>query len=471
MKKKICCLILSAVLAFSVSACGENASENAGASSSSDSVVSKETSVDASSDQSVAVIEAKEKTYVLMNIPYGEFFAAEFEGGENVDAVTSATMNKAANEKLVAGTYHLEDNSKILGVTYPVLVSDQSVLDASKKVADEAALFAATDYSYAELTETPEYYKELSVDTTGKYAFGKAEGKSEEIAGDTAKVNAATRWGDYEIDLDQSLSELSVFAASIHTTDGASYGFRALENLWRGYEIAFATTEGYKEPHGNTVAYQPYADLPGKTIDEITLYTNSGIKKVNAKLYLPLKFENSITIKDAKVDAKSTEVSLEGYPAEYEFAYEVTGASDDIVCDGKTISWGSAIAGPYTLKVSDASGVYAPYSTSFTLTTEKAVAVAAEDGISKAKDASDAEFEAFIKNISGYVVNGTEYAGSGKRGVKIIGQDGVADKTQSSVFSEVGEYEVVIKSTGFPNVTIKVNVTEVVTEENKENNK
>jgi len=471
MKKKICCLILSAVLAFSISACGENASENAGASSSSDSVVSKETSVDASSDQPVSIIEAKEETYVLMNIPYGEFFAAEFEGGENVDAVTSATMNKAANEKLTGGTYHLEDNSKILGVSYPVLVSDKSQLDESKKVADEAALYAAADYSYVELSEAPEYYKELSVDAAGKYAFGKSEGKSEEILGDTAKVDSATRWGDYQIDLDQSLSELTVFAASIHTTDGKTYGFRALENVWRGFEIAFATTEEYKEPHGNTVVYEPYVDLPGKTVDEVTLYTTSGVKKANVSLYLPLKFKNTVSVADAKANEKSTSVSLEGYPSEYEFAYEVTGASDDITCDGKTISWGSAIPGSYTLKVSDMSGVYAPYSTTFTLSTDKAVAVAAEDGVKKAKDASDAEFEAFLKNISGYVVNGTEVAGSGKRGVKIIGQDGLADKTLSKVFSEVGEYEVVIKSTGFPNATIKVNVTEVATEENKENNK
>ena len=457
MKKKILSVALTAVFVLSLAACADKAPESTAMQS---SMISEE---------SVAKSDNAETkgTYVLMNIPYGDFFAAEFEGGENVDAVTSATLNKAANENLTGGTYHLEDNSKILGVSYPVLVKEGVNLDESLKVADEASLYAAADYSYAELSEVPTYYKELSADESGKFIFGKSEGDVEEISGETASVNTATFWGDYEIDLDQSLSELTVFAAQVHTTDGSSYGFRALENVWRGFEIAFATTDTYKEPHGNTVVFEPYKDLPGKTVDEVVLFTKSGVKKISVSLYLPLKFENTITVADAKVTDKTTSVSLEGFPENYELSYEVAGDSSDITCDGTNVTWENAVAGTYTLNISDASGVYAPYSTTFVLSTDKAVVVAKEDGVEKVSDASDDEFSAYIKNITGYIVNGEEVAGSGKRGAKIITEDGSADKTLNRVFSEVGEYEVVVKSAGYPDVTVKVNVTEVAPAEDK----
>ena len=461
MKKKILAVVLSAVCVLSLAACAEKAPESVSES------VSTEVSEEVASVASESEVTG---TFVVMNIPYGEFFAAEFEGGENVDAVTSATLNKAANENLVGGTYHLEDNSKILGVSFPVLVKEGVTLDEALKVDDEAALFAATDYSYTELAEAPAYYKELSVNDAGKFVFGRAEGEVEELSGDTASVNTATHWGDYEIDLDQSLSELTVFAGSVHTTDGASYGFRALENLWRGFEIAFATTAEFKEPHGNTVVYEPYADMPGKTIDEVTLYTTSGVKVVKADLYLPLKFDNTITVVDADVNAKTTSVSLEGFPEGYDFSYEVTGG-EGLSCDGTAVTWESAMPGTYTLEVSDASGVYAPYTATFVLSSDKTVAVAAEDGIAKASDASDEEFSAYIKNITGYVVNGEEVAGSGKRGAKIITEDGSVDKTLNRVFAEVGDYKIVVKSAGSPDVTIKVNSTEVApAEEKKEGN-
>ncbi|MCR5720946.1 MAG: DUF1533 domain-containing protein [Lachnospiraceae bacterium] len=461
MKKKILSVALSAVFVLSMSACAEKAPE---------SVADVSTEVSTEEVTSVSSTE-NDGTYVIMNIPYGDFFAAEFEGGENVDAVTSATMNKAANENLTGGTYHLEDNSKILGVSFPVLIKEGVSLDDSLKVADEAALYAAADFSYTELSDAPTYYKELSVDESGKFVFGETHGEAEELSGDTASVNTATHWGDYEIDLDQSLSELTVIAAKVHTTDGASYGFRSLENLWRGFEIAFATTDSYVEPHGNTVIYEPYADLPGKTVDEVVLYTKNGVKKISVNLYLPLKFENTLEVADAKVSDKAATLTVEGYPEGYDFAYEVSGDSADISCDGSNVSWENAIAGTYTLNVTDNSGVYAPYSTSFVLSTDKAVAVAKEDGIEKAKDASDEEFTAYIKNITAYVVNGEEVSGSGKRGARIITDDGSADKTLNKVFKEVGEYEVVIKSAGFPDVTIKVNVTEVAPEEEKKEGK
>ncbi len=478
MKKKILYIVLSVTCMLYLAACSDKAKDSTpvsverqensnGSTSITDAPVTDAPAIDVSSADTPASDIEDDVRYVLMNIPYGDFFAAEFEGGEKVDAVTSATKNKPSNENLTGGTYHLEDNSMILGVSYPVMVSSDITLDENLKVEDSTGLLAASDYSYAELTDIPAYYKELTVSGDGKYVFGKAQGDEEVLSGENVKVNTATNWGDYEIDMDQSLSELTVFAAMIRTTDGSAYGFRTLENLWRGFEIAFATTADYKEPHGNTVSYIPYADLPGKTVEEITLYTTSGIKKMATSLYLPLKFNNTITAANAGTEDKLTTVSFEGFPADYDFKYDITGAGTDMICSGAEITWSEAMAGTYTLNVSDNSGVYAPYSTKFVLSTDKVVAVAKEDGIEKASDASEEEFAEFIKNITSYVVNGEEVAATGKRGAKIITEDGSADKTLNKVFTEVKEYEIIVRSAGYPEVTFKVNITEVAPTEEK----
>ncbi|MCR4933635.1 MAG: hypothetical protein K6A29_05505 [Lachnospiraceae bacterium] len=453
MRKKIYSIALTAIMALSLTACGNKAEEA--------SVSSTEISEEVTAEAPEVKIDG---SFVLMNIPYSDFFASEFEGGENVDAVSSATMNKPSNENLTSGTYHPEDNSKILGVSFPVLVSSDITLDESLKVNEEAALYSAADYSYVELSDVPSNYKTLSVKEDGSYSFGKYEGEAESLNMEVS-VNTDTHWGDYEIDMDESLSEQTVLAASVHTTDGKSYGFRSLENIWRGFEIAFATTENYKEPHGNEVVFAPYSDMPGKTIDEITLYTKDGVKVITTDLYLPLKFDNTIDIKDAAVSDKETTFSLTGFPEDYSASFSVD--NEAISCDGEKITWESILAGAYTLTVSDENGVYAPYSQSFVLSTDKAVAVAAEDGVKKDDSASDEEFSAYVKNITGYVVNGEEVAGSGKRGARIITEDGSADKTLSRVFKEVGDYEVKIISAGYPDLTINVNITEVAPSEDK----
>ncbi|MBR4669301.1 MAG: DUF1533 domain-containing protein [Butyrivibrio sp.] len=456
MKSKVISVTCAAILAFSLIGCGSKEEDPSA------QVAATETeTTEATAEETVEV----KGTFVKMNIPYGEFFAAEFEGGDGVDAVSSATMNKASNEKLTGGTYHLEDNSKILGVSFPVCVPEGTTLDESLKEDDEEALYSAPDHSYVAITEAPANYKELTVDDSGKYSFGKTVGDAEDFDSSNASINTATFWGDYEIDLDESLSEQVVFAASIHTTDGKTYAMRSLENVWRGFEIAFATTDKYEEPHGNIVAYQPYEDLPGKTVDEIVLYTKDGVKKAAVNLYLPLKFENEIKVEDATQKSGTTTVKLDGFPEDYDLEYEVEGDSKDIVCDGTNITWKDAIAGKYTLKVSDKSGVYAPYTSEFVLSTDKAVAEASEDGVKKADDATDDEFAAYIKNIEKYDVNGTEVSGAGHHGAKIVKEDGTVDKTLSKVFDKEGSYKVVVKSAGYPDVTLNVEITEVAPSE------
>lgn len=128
-------------------------------------------------------------SYVLMNIPYGEFYKAELnENAAAVDAVSSATKNKTRIGTLAGGSYHVNpDGSDITGVTYPVRVktsdlsgfkqvtdSDSVKITVNKKGKNEIttytgreALFESASYSYYALSDTPSYYKEATL-TNGK---------------------------------------------------------------------------------------------------------------------------------------------------------------------------------------------------------------------------------------------------------------------------------------------------------------
>jgi hypothetical protein len=70
--------------------------------------------------------------YVLMNIPYADFFAAE--GIDGVDIVSTATV-KTYNQNMAGGSYHAGyeaadpiSGAEILGVIYPVFVEDLTSL-------------------------------------------------------------------------------------------------------------------------------------------------------------------------------------------------------------------------------------------------------------------------------------------------------------------------------------------------------
>ena len=179
MKIKVLSVIFSAILVLSLTGCGKDDVDSSASDTGSNTTEAADNATDSTSVSG---------TFVKMNIPYGDFFANEFEGGEGVDAVSSATMNKAANDKLTGGTYHLKDNSKILGVSFPVCIPEGTEIDDSLKVNDEASLYDAADYSYVELAEIPKNYKELSKDSSGKYSFSKTIGDAEDLSLSEASI-------------------------------------------------------------------------------------------------------------------------------------------------------------------------------------------------------------------------------------------------------------------------------------------
>ena len=69
-----------------------------------------------------------EDAYVLMNIPYAEFYAAEVTDASALDAVTSSTLMKPRTGALAGGSYHVDPaGTDITGVIFPVHVEEVTV--------------------------------------------------------------------------------------------------------------------------------------------------------------------------------------------------------------------------------------------------------------------------------------------------------------------------------------------------------
>ena len=267
---------------------------------------SAEVSEDESADET-GEGQTEGEAYVLMNIPYDDFYKAELKNNDvKVDTFTSATKQKTRSS-LAKGSYHVNsDGSDITGVTFPVKVSDISVLKDKKQIKDNAsvsittaikgkettteykgkdALFESDSYSYYVLSEEPSYYKELTVGEDGSFTFSAIEGKS--AAPETKQVQAEfktkSNHGDYQLKFDKTEFNSiintdidTVYGAVINTTDGTTYGLCHQENIWKGYELAWST--GYTtESHGCHLNSEHFESMMGKTIDSVTYYASNGI--------------------------------------------------------------------------------------------------------------------------------------------------------------------------------------------------
>lgn len=247
------------------------------------------------------------EAYVLMNIPYDDFYKAELKNNDvKVDTFTSATKQKTRSS-LAKGSYHVNsDGSDITGVTFPVKVSDISVLKDKKQIKDndsvsittaikgkettteykgKDALFESDSYSYYVLSKEPSYYKELTVGEDGSFTFSAIEGKSAapEKKQVQAEFKTKSNHGDYQLKFDKTefksiinIDTDTVYGAVINTTDGTTYGLCHQENIWKGYELAWST--GYTtESNGCHLNSEHFESMIGKTIDSVTYYASNGI--------------------------------------------------------------------------------------------------------------------------------------------------------------------------------------------------
>lgn len=447
-------------------------------------------SVPAVFNNGVAVVKADETNkgqdvYVLMNIPYADFYKAELNKNTvKVDATTSATKAKTKST-LANGSYHADNNGEhISGVTYPVKIKAGTDLSKLTKITDDSkvsitvnmkgkettteyngkdALFESADYSYYVLSKAPAYYKELTVNEDGTYSFGKTTATEKTVEGAAIeKFKTSSNYGDYQLNLnfdkvadsDKISGNTKVLAAVITTTDGTQYGLRHVENIWKGTEFAWGT--GFTtQAHGCPISGEHYASMMGKTIDAVTYYTENGVVKYDIDdTYVPYKFDTSaFKVENADVTSGSVKVTLPTLPEGYDAEYAVEGLTNVSVENG-TLKYNATGAKPgqYTLNVTDKSSKYAPFSASFTLTTDNVVAAYNNDvkapALVAAKDVQADDFANFVKNIQKVSVNGKEYTASGKGAVKLINADGTLVTTADALKAE-GTYNIVVTATGY----------------------
>ena len=428
--------------------------------------------------------------YVLMNIPYEEFYAAELNNDVAVDGVTSATLNKTRTQRMAAGSYHVNaDGSDISGIIFPVKVPKGVRLDGYTQITDDSeveitvtnrgtttpttytgkdALFESASYSYYVLSEAPAYYKEVSQDKDGKLTFGAIEGAQTQKLDVTAELTTKTNYGDYQVNVnmdDDAVDSLGTVYGIVFTTkEGNDYAMRHLENIWFGTEIAWCT--GFTTTvHGCPTSSDHYVAMMGQTINKITYITSTGLYTIDTELYVPVKTETKLEVESVLASAGTAAITEE-LPDDYQPLYTVTNAKSEEVemeVDDGYLIWKEAAIGSYTLTVTDNAGKYAPVSASFVLSTDAMPAQAASDNqsIVKADGATDEEFAAFVSAISKVNVNGKDYAASGRGSVKVIKADGTIDFTTTPFKSDAvdGKYVLTITATGYEK-TLTVNVPE-----------
>ena len=441
-------------------------------------------------DEAVAALEKKpsesEKpdvttgTYVLMNIPYDQFYAADVNNSVKVDAFTSATKNKVRTAGLAGGSYHVDNTgNEITGETFPVKVGEGVDLSKYKKITDESsvditvtnrgqtstatytgkdALFESASYSYYTLSETPKYYKEVTLNADGSLSFGKTQGTAQKVSGVTPELTTQTSYGDYQLNLDGlentiSQSGTQVYGVIISTKEGNDYGMRHLENIWRVTELAWCT--GFTSAvHNCPTSSAHYVNMMGQHINKVTYYTSQGIYEIPVdNLYVPKKAGQTVKVADAKVSAGEAEITVSNLPTDFSPEYKID-RLDFSVENGKIV-FKNAKKGKYTLTVSDKNNNYAEMTTTFILSADSAPASYNNDNenpaITKNADASDEEFADYIKNITSVSVNGKSYAASGRGAVKVINEDGSL-KTDATPFAEGDTFEIAVTSTGYPEV-------------------
>ena len=233
-------------------------------------------------------------TYVLMNIPYADFYAAESDVA--VDAVTSATLMKPRAGALAGGSYHEDpQGSDISGVIFPVYVEDVSALaslggveitdDSSVEItvtlkgeeqtatyAGRDALFEAPGYSWYALNEQPAVYKTLAMGDVP--TFSAVKGEAEAIEASAAIIY--DKHADIVIrveGLDEALGEdTPVSGIVLVADDGTRVGLAHLNNFWRRAEIGLRLDDS------------AYAALKGKRVDKIEYITTAGLYEIDVDI-------------------------------------------------------------------------------------------------------------------------------------------------------------------------------------------
>ncbi len=432
--------------------------------------------------EAAPVTPTEKVEYVLMNIPYADFYASELNNSVAVDSVSSATLNKTRTSSLVGGSYHVSQGGEdITGIVFPVKVPEGMDLSKFKQITDsdsvtisvtnrgqtkettytgKDALFENASYSYYVLSEAPSYYKEATVDAGGNVSFGKVQGTVNKVSGVTGEFKTTSKYGDYQLNLDGITFDTDEISAVVFSTkEGHDYGMRHLENVWRGNEIAWCT--GFTTSvHNCPTSSAHYVQMMGETIDKVTYYTTKGIYEMDLDdIYVPVKTSAALSVDNAFVKSGETKVNFENLPSDFDAEYSVEGL--DAKVENGVLKFNNATKGKYTLVVKDKKGKYADMSADFMLQTEDMPAVynAEKTALVTADEFKAEDLQEYVKSITSVSVNGKSYTASGRGATVIVNEDG-SIKTDAAPFANgAGDYKIVVSATGYKDLEFTYTVS------------
>ena len=302
---------------------------------------------------------AKEAKYLVMNVPYNQFYKAYnltdkavWEVEDGVDAVSTATTKKfKGTTGLAKGTYN--NGKYIMGVTIPVEVSAEDYAKLKTNLTEN------DDYYFTTLDKAPEAYSKLTVKEDGTYSFSKMSDATVtnnylSVPAEKLKLNGG--YGDYQITIDglgtktglkvgeNETKEYTLYGAILNTTFGKSYGMTSLENLWVGtktsnVEIAWSIKEGQglKRGHGAGDAFYQFADMNGATLSSVTLITDLGVIDVPCNVTLDKYYDGDLSGLKYSLKNDSDELEISGIPSDLK---DVTVSVSDGLADKASVKNG-----------------------------------------------------------------------------------------------------------------------------------
>lgn len=512
MKKKKLLSLLGLTFALSVTTigCGNiassdltgmEASQSPIPSSEEESTTSAEESTATTEESSVSTENTTEDTliYGTVNLPYADFYYGElnaieaettattgqydvediaasagYEEEGMYDAVTSATTQKS---KRFEATYYEEVDTgvNILGVAnVNVAISKALYEDVQNAIAAGTECKNPLIEIVSAMTvseQTPVEYKVINSDGT----LSKTIGNTVTADNVTATLTTLSSWGNYQVNFEGlELDAAVVQGAILETSDGAVYGLQHEDNLWlQPSELSVAVVP-FTESHGNEVAYQRTADLPGKTITKITyLVANGDDIEINTDLFCNQLLSEEYGIAGDETVTYSGEgtkinVSLT-VPADSSYALSAVSfgrtAMDisNVTYEDHTLTL-PAVFTPGSYKISFEDELYCGLR----------LTVLVESGLSE----SDVSFDGttiqlaeetgftgaqYIANLSSAMVNGEKVSGKGLSSI-LFTEDGslnleaqtTINEETVAIFPAGGSYEVTLESTGYPAVTFTV---------------
>ena len=497
MKKKNLALTLGLICSLSLACvgCGSNAAAET-------TDIAETGAALADSVVEATTTEAKTENTLLygtVNLPYADFYygelnniepeldatvgqydvedvasAAGYEEEGMYDAVTSATTNKS--KKFAASYYEeVETGVNILGA------SNVNVAISSALYEDvQNAIAAGTDcknplvelVSNMTLTEeVPVEYKVINSDGT----VSKTIGNTVTAENVTATITTISSWGDYQIDFEGlELDAAAVQGAILETSDGALYGLEHEDNLWlQAAELSFAVAP-FTESHGNEVAYQRFADIPGKTITKVTyLVANGDDVAIETNLYCNLQLTGEYGVSGDETVTYASEGTVVNIalktPTDSAYSLSQVKKGRSAV-DASTITYADEVL---TLPADCTPGSYKIIFEDATYCGLQHM-VTVESGLSDGDVSFDGATiqlagntgltgSAYIANISAAYVNGEKLSGKNV-GSTLFTEDGSfnfeattkKDDAEVELFPAGATYEISLESTGFPAVTFEI---------------